>query len=108
MCVFVCVCFSVCLFWFFLVFVAVVGNTLCFVIALLRHRLRMAAVWLKSKLNIKGPTESTESSEIDGKTLSKIVKYITDQVALVSNKKLNLKNSPPYLQGLCLSPHDGI
>lgn len=60
-----------------------------------------AKQWLKMKLNIGGDSASnTSTGFVDSKTTTKVGKYTAQLLSLVSNKKLNLKNSPPYLQGL--------
>lgn len=66
---------------------------------------RMSGVrrWIKSKLG----GESGEI-EIDAKTPQKVYKSIMKLIQYTTNKKLNLKNSPPYLQGILIDTHNLI
>lgn len=58
-----------------------------------------AKTWLKSKFH-RPEGLSTEPGAVDAKTQSRLKKEIKKLVEYCSNKRLKLKNSPPYLQGI--------
>eukprot|EP00039_Didymoeca_costata_P018849 m.335246 g.335246 ORF g.335246 m.335246 type:complete len:498 (-) comp17548_c0_seq1:101-1594(-) len=63
-----------------------------------------AVRWFRSKLG----GDSDADAQIDSKTPTRINKLTTRLIQLTTNKRLNLKNSPPYLQGILIDTQELI
>lgn len=61
----------------------------------------MARHWIKQfKFGGESSSDPEADSVIDARTPSRITKLAQKLITLAKNPKLNLKNSPPYLQGI--------
>eukprot|EP00056_Hartaetosiga_gracilis_P002169 m.51442 g.51442 ORF g.51442 m.51442 type:complete len:550 (+) comp10943_c0_seq1:83-1732(+) len=67
-----------------------------------------AKKWLKHKLSGADVVLSTQPGTINAHFQTKLMKYTQKILAYCSNKKLHLKTSPPYLQGILFDVQEHI